>query len=209
MLPFAARLEGRLCAPCTVVLPARAVFRKRPFSKHGTKVRSRHGQPLLQLVDQDALVFRIVDRHDHQMDAATGEGCLKRRQEVFDCLHPCAFCAIGFGVGHEVRVTEGHAEVGEAVDRLFPPGKSQDGYQVGVDRVVDPGIEGICLAAAQDALNCMANTLIVAKAGEPAFNASTFRAWSGESFLRGFAHSAAAMTGEGIASRFHQDFALE
>src|SRR6516165_3867617 len=74
-----------------------------------------------QLVDQDPHVFRIIDRHGDKMDPAAGKSGFQRRRQTIGALHlPAALKAEGLGIGDEVGIAEGQAEIGKAVCCLFP-----------------------------------------------------------------------------------------
>src|SRR5690349_24553089 len=75
---------------------------------------------LTQLVDEDAHILRVIDRRGDEMNAATFECMLKRRREIVRTLHTASLDAVGRCISDEVRITEAHAEIGIAVDGLFP-----------------------------------------------------------------------------------------
>jgi hypothetical protein len=54
------------------------------------------------------------------MDPAAGKGLLESRRQSIAALHTAAIDAVRLGVGDEVGVAEGHAEIGKAVRRLLP-----------------------------------------------------------------------------------------
>src|SRR6476620_12212302 len=100
------------------------------LSAHGRQDRScdvhiashsRGGSnPALKLVNEDPLVFRVVDWHDHDVHAALPERRFQDGREVADGLDPSSAGSVSLCVVHEVGIAERHAKVGEVVDRLLP-----------------------------------------------------------------------------------------
>src|SRR5258708_8052388 len=54
------------------------------------------------------------------MNAASGKCRLERRRETVGALHPTALYVVGLGIGDEIRISEGHAEIGKSVRCLLP-----------------------------------------------------------------------------------------
>src|ERR1700752_2322803 len=73
-----------------------------------------------KLVDQNALVFRVIDRHDDEMDAASLKGRFKSRDQLARLGYPQSLRAVTLSISNEIRVTEGQAKIREIVDGLFP-----------------------------------------------------------------------------------------
>src|ERR1700679_1986078 len=82
--------------------------------------KSSVGEPLAEFVDQHSLILGIVDRDGDQVHSACGECLLQRRYEIADRLDSSPLGAIGVGILHEIRIVEGHAEIGKVIDGLLP-----------------------------------------------------------------------------------------
>src|SRR5579863_5776628 len=78
------------------------------------------GRTGLQLVDQDALVLRVINRHDHKVHTTSSESGFKYRNEVFRGTDASSIRSIGPGVLDEVRVFKGETKISETFRLLFP-----------------------------------------------------------------------------------------
>jgi len=72
----------------------------RALASNGSSRRDR--QPLPQFIDQHPIIFRIIDGHDDEVDAAAGKRVLQRGSQFADLCHSRALGSVGLGILDEV-----------------------------------------------------------------------------------------------------------
>src|SRR6188768_3827254 len=77
-------------------------------------------QLLAKFVNQHASVLRIVDRNRNEVNSTIFERSFERGKQVAGLFDLRSFCAITFGIFHEIWISERQAEIRKLIYSLFP-----------------------------------------------------------------------------------------